>query len=135
MSKRKNTVQVTPKNKPKGIKDRRNILPIEDIEARISYDPIAGSFSYTHDCKAGASGADATWRFKRTDSAGTPYESTTQWELVKFDDDHWYEPKRLAWYFINREWPPAGMWVAGGGKYDYRADGLELRDDGDLPAR
>jgi hypothetical protein len=74
------------------------------------------------------------WRCRRTDNVGTPYESTLYWELVKFDENHWYDPHRLAYYFVAGEWPPKVTWVAGASKFDYSADGLQLMATGVLPA-
>lgn len=131
--KRDKLFTVTSTNKHKGVKDRRNALPVEEIAQRVAYDPVTGEFTYRHDCAVGSAGEDAVWRFRRTDGAGTPYETTRYWELVKYDENHWYEPRRLAYYFLTREWPPVDSWVAGEGKYDYSAAGLQLVATGQLP--
>lgn len=131
--KRAKLFTVTEDNKIKGIKDRRNIRALAEIRERIAYDPRTGSFTYRVDCAVGKAGDDAVWRCRRTDCVGTPYEKTLYWELVKFDNDHWYEPRKLAYYFINRDWPAADTWVASGRKYDYSADGLQLVATGEHP--
>lgn len=130
MPKRVNVFVVTESNKVKGVKDRRNILPLTEIQERILYDPREGTFVYRNDCALGKGGDDAVWGFRRTDNAGTPYKSTKYWEYVKFDENHWYEPMRLAYYYTTGEWPPARTWVAGSRKYDYSAAGLELMQSG-----
>ncbi|CAG9168161.1 hypothetical protein [Cupriavidus pinatubonensis] len=131
--KRANIFTVTENYKIKGVKDRRNALPLADIQARIAYDPATGDFTYRIDCTMGKAGETAIWRCRRMDCAGTPYESTRQWELVKYDENHWYDPRKLAFYFVNGEWPPTNTWVAGGRKYDYSAAGLQLMVTGKLP--
>lgn len=133
--KRDKLFTVTDANKIKGIKDRRNALPIQKIAERIDYDPASGSFKYRADCAVGAAGEDAVWRCRRTDCVGTPYESTRYWELVKYDNDHWYDPRKLAYYFSTGAWPPLDTWVAGGKMYDYSADALQLITSGELPTR
>jgi hypothetical protein len=132
--KRAKIFTVTNENKIKGIKDRRNIRPIAEIRERIAYDPMTGAFTYVADCAVGKAGEDAVWRCRRTDCVGTPYENTRHWELVKYDENHWYEPRRLAYYFVRGEWPPVDTWVASGRKYDYSADALQLVATGQLPS-
>ncbi|MFM0091553.1 hypothetical protein PQR46_32125 [Paraburkholderia sediminicola] len=124
---------VTEENKIKGLKDRRNVRPLVEIRERIAYDPATGSFTYRVDCAVGEAGEDAVWRCRRTDCLGTPYESTRYWELVKFDENHWYDPRELAHYFVNGKWPAIDMWVASGRKYDYSATGLQIMVTGELP--
>lgn len=126
---------VTATAKIKGVKDRRNIRPLADIKERIAYDPGTGSFTYRIDCDAGNAGEDAVWRCRRTDNVGTPYESTRYWELVKFASDHWYDPRKLAYCFVTGAWPPIDMWVAGGKKFDYSAETLQLVVSGERPLR
>ena len=130
---RANLFTVTEENQIKGIKDRRNIRPLAEIQKRIAYDPKTGAFTYAVDCAVGKAGEDAVWRCRRTDCIGTPYENTRYWELVKYDENHWYDPRRLAYYFVQGEWPPVDTWVAGGRKYDYSADALQLVATGHLP--
>ncbi|WP_299815667.1 hypothetical protein [Tardiphaga sp.] len=52
------------------------------------------------DCDAGNEGDDAVWRCRRNDNVATPYASTRYWELVKFASNHWYDPRKLAYYFV-----------------------------------
>jgi hypothetical protein len=132
--KRANLFTVTETNKIKGVKDRRNILPIEKIRERIAYDSVTGAFTYTADCAVGKAGCDAVWRCRQTDNRGTPYETTRYWELVKFDENHWYDPRRLACYFVMGEWPPKDEWVGSSRQYDYSADNLRLTPAGVIPA-
>ena len=133
--KRANLFTVTATAKIKGIKDRRNIRPLAEIKERIAYDPATGSFTYRVDCDAGNAGEDAVWRCRRTDNVGTSYVSTRYWELVKFAADHWYDPRKLAYYFVTGAWPPIDTWVAGGEKFDYSAETLRLVASGEMPPR
>jgi hypothetical protein len=133
--KRAKLFTVTATAKIKGVKDRRNIRPLAEIKERIAYDPVQGSFTYRVDCDAGNAGEDAVWRCRRTDCVGTPYESTRYWELVKFASDHWYDPRKLAYYFVNGAWPPIETWVAAGENFDYSAETLRLVASGELPLR
>jgi hypothetical protein len=132
---RANLFTVTEENKIKGEKDRRNILPLPEIQKRIAYDPNTGAFTYATDCTVGKAGEDAVWRCRRTDCVGTPYENTRYWELVKFDENHWYDPRKLAYYFVSGQWPERDTWIATRGKYDYRADALGIVASGHLPTK
>lgn len=131
--KREKLFTVTEDNKIKGVKDRRNIRPLSVLSERIQYDPMTGSFTYKADCSVGKAGEDAVWRCRRTDCVGTPYESTRYWELVKFDENHWYDPRKLAYYYVHGQWPEIDTWVAGGKDYDYRASSLLVVASGELP--
>jgi len=133
--KRAKLFTVTATAKIKGVKDRRNIRPLAEIKERVAYDPAKGSFTYRIDCDAGNAGEDAVWRCRRIDNVGTPYASTRYWELVKFAADHWYDPRKLAYYFVTGVWPPIDTWVAGGEQFDYSAETLQLVASGELPLR